>query len=88
MLQSTRMHEDESIRSLVQRIIEIITRIRNTGGTMIVNEIVQKTVRSLILAMIQRLLLSRKRSPLILGFNWETLVGKLQAFETSRLEDA
>ena len=79
--QDARMMEDESIRSYIGRILEIVARIRSHGGTKLNDEVIWKILKSLtppfktIAQMIQLMI------PCTENFTNETRLGRFEAEE-------
>ena len=76
--QDARMMEDESVRSYVGRISEIVARIRSHGGTKSKDEVIWKILKSLtppfkIVAQMIQLMI-----PCTENFTKETLLGRLE----------
>ena len=64
----------------------IVTSIRNIFRTIIEEEIAAKIMRYLTPTYDSKIVAIGEVIPLIIGFNIETLIGKLQAFETYSLK--
>ena len=81
------MQEDDSVRSYVERITKFVTCIKSFVGTISEDEVCYKILRSLTLTYDNKVNALEEAIPFIKDFNRETLIAKLQAFETSRLRD-
>lgn len=79
------MQEDETVRTYVKRITDITTCIKRSRGTISKDEVCSKILISLTPTYGNKVNVIEKFIHLIKYFNRETLIGKLQAFKTSRL---
>lgn len=82
------MQDDENVRAYVQRVTEVVTRIRNSRGTYTEEEVIAKILRSLTPVYNEKVQVVEEVIPITLNFNKEMLIAKLTTFETIELQEA